>query len=151
MLACLSHASRWTPENDSHPVGAEALQCLTSMLAAEGAAYPPDLSGFTAKEAREVFPCLREWSECFTVTLITHARKLTHEKAKRPREDDAAVSLSQVERARAQLRPIRRSKQGRPPPADPRARRRRKRYSRKRPSARHRHRACARNAGPAGV
>jgi hypothetical protein len=100
MLACLSHASRWTPENDSHPVGAEALQCLTSMLAAEGAAYPPDLSGFTAKEAREVFPCLREWSECFTVTLITHARKLTHEKAKRPREDDAAVSLSQVERAR---------------------------------------------------
>eukprot|EP00959_Pyramimonas_sp_CCMP1952_P325511 6812952-Pyramimonas_sp.AAC.1 len=52
--------------------------------------------------------------------------------------------------ARAQLRPIRRSKQGRQPPADPWARRRRKRHSRKQPSARHRHRACARNAGPAG-
>ena len=112
MLACLSHASRWTPENDSHPVGAEALQCLSSMLAAEGAAHPPDLSGFTAKEARELFPCLREWSECFTETLIAHARKLTHEKAKRPREDDAAVSLSQVERARAT--PPHPAKQARP-------------------------------------
>ena len=126
MFACLSHAARWTPVNVSHPVDAEALHSLASRLAAEGAATPPGLSGFTAREAREMFPCLREWSECFTETLIAHARKLTHEKAKRPREDDSAVSLSQVARARGAAQSGGAST-ARLPQAAPWARRRRKR------------------------
>ena len=134
MLACLSHASRWTPVDVSHPVGADALQCLAAKLAAEGAATPPDLSGFTAGEAREMFPCLREWSECFTKALIVHARKLAHEKAKRPRDDDAAESLSQVARATPPNPPGQVT--ARQLHAAARARRRRQQCSRKRPSVR---------------
>ena len=147
MLACLSHASRWTPVDVSHPVGADALQCLAAKLAAEGAATPPDLSGFTAGEAREMFPCLREWSECFTKALIVHARKLAHEKAKRPRDDDAAELLSQVARATPPNPPGQVT--ARQLHAAARARRRRQQWSRKRPSARRQHRAYGRSAGQA--
>ena len=98
MLTCLSHASRWAPANVADPAGAVALQCLASKLAAEGATSPSDISEFSAGEAREMFPCLRECSVCFTEALVARAREVAHVKAKRPREN-AAEALSQVARA----------------------------------------------------
>ena len=107
MLACLSHASRWTPVDVSHPVGADALQCLAAKLAAEGAATPPDLSGFTAGEAREMFPCLREWSECFTKAFVfSRGSWLTKRRSGR----GMTMRRNRYLRSRARRRPTRRGK-----------------------------------------